>query len=135
MIQNPHAESGSSPPSTIPYSFEKIPEYFTQRPQWVCWKWVKRDSKWTKPPYQAKRIGAAAKSTDRTTWATFDEAVAAYKNPASGYAGIGYCLDPETEEIVATDENGNPCDHVTRFRQNRTLIGELHPRPSCRHRW
>jgi hypothetical protein len=63
--------------------------------------------KWTKPPFQAKRICTLAKSTDRTTWATFDEAVAAYQNPASKYDGIGYAIDHETEQIVATD-----LDHV-----------------------
>jgi hypothetical protein len=62
----PFTASGSSPgaspppkPVTIPYTFEKIPAYFCERPQWVCWKYVMRD-KWTKPPFQAQQIGALA---------------------------------------------------------------------------
>jgi putative DNA primase/helicase len=94
-------------PTSITYAFSKIPAYLRERPQWVCWRYAltknsKGESKWTKVPYQATRIGAKAISNKRETWSAFEQAVAAYENPASQYDGIGYCLDVE-EQIVGID--------------------------------
>ncbi len=65
----------------------RIPAALRERPQWVCWKYITRGGKQTKWPVNA-RGGGLADSTDPATWATFDEAVAAWK--AGGHAGIGY---------------------------------------------
>ncbi len=99
-----HLFASSPPkPTPIPYTFEKIPAYFRQRPQWVCWKYEFRDNDWTKPPYMAKQVGRKASSTDKATWASFEDAVAAYETPVAQYDGIGYCIDVETEQLVGTD--------------------------------
>jgi putative DNA primase/helicase len=94
-------------PTPITYTFGKIPVYLRERPQWVCWRYAlthnsKGESKWTKVPYQAPRLGAKAISNKRETWATFEQSVAAYQNPTSTYDGIGYCLDVD-ERIVGID--------------------------------
>ncbi|QOJ16785.1 MAG: hypothetical protein HRU76_03940 [Phycisphaeraceae bacterium] len=64
-----------------------VPEALRNRAQWVCWRYITRGGKRTKCPVNA-RDGGRADSTDPTTWATFDEAVAAWKS--GGYAGIGF---------------------------------------------
>jgi putative DNA primase/helicase len=73
---------------------EGIPEELRVRPQWVVWKAV--GDKPDKVPYSA-RTGRRASSTDLLTWATFQEALEAYKN--GDYAGLGFVFssaDPYT---------------------------------------
>src|SRR5215207_9094389 len=79
--------------------------------QWLCWRTEERDGKPTKVPY-SPLTGEKANSTDPETWASYEEAVSAYRE--HGYDGIGFvftpeddlcgvdldgCLDPETGEI------------------------------------
>ena len=97
-------------PAPIKYAFGKIPAYLRERPQWVCWQYAATDTgKWTKVPYSAKAIGTKAASTRPEEWAAFDDAVAAYQNPAAGYDGIGYCLAAD-EHLVGID-----IDHAVRL--------------------
>lgn len=56
---------------------------------WVLSKPIMRDGKWTKPPFQPN--GAYAKSTDPSTWSSFDTVLEAYKR--GGFFGIGFVLD------------------------------------------
>lgn len=92
-------------------SFEAtVPAALRERDQWVCWRYITRSGKQTKCPVSAR--GGRADSTDSATWATFDEAVTAWK--AGGYAGVGYVLsadDPfcgiDLDECI--DESGNIC--------------------------
>jgi hypothetical protein len=62
--------AGTSPPTRpvpIKYTFEKIPAYLRERPQWVCWRYeITEKQKWTKVPYQATSLGAKAATTRRT---------------------------------------------------------------------
>jgi primase-polymerase (primpol)-like protein len=79
--------------------------------RWVCWCLEERGGELTKVPY-GPRTGRRADSTAPETWASYEEAVNAYRN--HGYAGIGLvftpeddlcgvdldkCLNPETGEI------------------------------------
>ena len=94
---------------------ENIPEQLAERPQWVCWCLEVRDGKPTKVLY-TPGTQRWASSTDLMTWATFEEAVGAYKaaEPIT-YDGIGFvfcsadpfvgidldnCRDPETSMIT-----------------------------------
>jgi len=65
-----------------------IPVCLRQRCQWVCWKLELRKGKSTKVPYDAK-TGRMASTTDPTTWASFEDAIVAWRKN-EGYAGIGY---------------------------------------------
>jgi primase-polymerase (primpol)-like protein len=65
---------------------ETVPACLRDRPQWVCWRYIERDGKPTKCPYNAK-TGAMADSTDPSTWCTFDDAVAAWK-AGDQYEGV-----------------------------------------------
>ena len=75
-------------PNALPVIAENIPAEVRARPQWVCWRYLFRKGKWTKPPYQTN--GENAKSNDPDTWTSFEAALAAYQ--AGGFDGIGYCL-------------------------------------------
>jgi hypothetical protein len=94
-----------SPPAPTPikYRFDRIPAYLRERSQWVCWRYeLTEKGKWTKVPYQAARVGLRASSTDPSSWATFEEAVAAHQNALAEYDGVGYCL-ADGEDIVGID--------------------------------
>ena len=52
---------------------ENIPDELKDTPQWVCWKAVQRDGKWTKVP-KNPQTGKNASSTRPETWASFDDA-------------------------------------------------------------
>jgi putative DNA primase/helicase len=99
--------------------FDGIPEDLKTQRRFVNWryKW-KRDSKgvykWTKPPCQARNPKELAAVDDSSTWASFDEARAAYERgecDGIGYVliedddlfGVDYdsCVDPVTSEISA----------------------------------
>jgi len=64
-----------------------VPAALKEHPRWVTWKYVERDGKPTKCPFDPK-TGGAADSTDPATWATFDEALAAYQKDS--LAGVGF---------------------------------------------
>jgi putative DNA primase/helicase len=68
---------------------ENIPEEFTERPQWVCWRLEERDEQLAKVPY-APHTGFHASSTDLMTWTTFEEALTDYRANEDFYSGIGF---------------------------------------------
>lgn len=90
------------------------PDTMRNVPQWVVWILENNPSK-SKPdkvPYDAKAEGKPihASSTNRQTWATFEQAVTAYRT--GKYSGIGFimyppfaggdldnCRNPETGEL------------------------------------
>lgn len=65
---------------------ENIPEEMRDLPNWVLWRYEKRDGKKTKIPYSV--TGARAKSNDPETWTSFDKAA----RLASQYDGVGFML-------------------------------------------
>lgn len=89
---------------------KNIPQEMKSLPNWIRWKLVKRGTdKPTKVPIQPN--GAAASSTDPTTWTTFDEAVA-FEHVGNG-AGFVFpadrtmfgidldgCRDPKTGKVA-----------------------------------
>lgn len=116
--------NGKSPPRprALPVRPEGIPQELKDRDQWVTWRYILRDGKWTKPPYDPIS-GRGADSTDPTTWGSFQEVYAEYLLSRDGSApwdGIGYvlsdsdpytggdldkCRDPQTGQFRAwTDE-------------------------------
>lgn len=96
-------DSSSSAPV---FHAEKIPAELKNLPQFVCWHYVDRNGKRTKPPVDAKSNGKLlpAKSNDPATWASFDVAVATAQR--LNLAGIGLALS-ETDGLTGLD-----LDHV-----------------------
>jgi len=84
---NGEAPAAGAAASEVRLDTGRIPAALCERPQWVCWKYVTRGGKQTKCPVSA-RGGGRADSTDPATWASFDEAVTAWKS--GGFAGIGF---------------------------------------------
>ena len=71
---------------------ENIPVALKQHPNWVVWKSVVKDGKYTKIPFDAK-TGKAAASNDPSTWTTFEKAFeTADVLKGSEYSGIGFEL-------------------------------------------
>jgi putative DNA primase/helicase len=102
-----------------PPTIENIPGQLAERPQWVCWRLEVRDGKPTKVPY-TPGTERRASSTDLMTWATFEEALAAYEAGEPPYHGIGFvfcsadpfvgidldkCRDPESGEVEPWAQN------------------------------
>ncbi|HNO80379.1 MAG TPA: hypothetical protein PKN33_20220 [Phycisphaerae bacterium] len=89
-----------------------VPEALRERPQWVCWGFVKRGDKLTKCPLNPMK-GSKASSTDPSTWGTFDTAIAGSRKYGNGVgfvftaedpiAGVDLddCIDPQTGDIKA----------------------------------
>lgn len=69
-----------------------VPSELLVLPQWVCWRKQVRNGKATKVPYNAK-TGAHAKSDNPTTWATFEQAAAAYGR--GEYDGLGFMFSQD----------------------------------------
>jgi hypothetical protein len=67
--------------------FERIPAVLKQIAAWVTWRLD--GSK--KVPYQAESPNKRAKSTDRSTWSSFEAAKVCYE--AGGFDGVGIVLD------------------------------------------
>lgn len=69
---------------------ENIPSQLKDLEQWVLWRCEKNSKgKWTKVPYCRRGY---AKSTDPSTWDSFENTMALYRR--GGYDGIGICLAP-----------------------------------------
>jgi hypothetical protein len=85
-----------------------IPQELRDLNQWVVWRLQMRKGKPTKVPFRARDPECKASSTDPKSWASFDEAMAAFLRdesidgigfvfkPDGPYAGVDfdYCLDP-----------------------------------------
>lgn len=71
--------SDSKRPTCPPPILENIAGSMKSERRWCCWRfeWKKKENKWAKVPIDAD--GNWMKWSDRTTWLTFDEAVAAYR--------------------------------------------------------
>lgn len=81
---------------------DAIPCGLRDRRQWVVWRFQRRGEKQTKIPLRADG-GGRAKSTDPSTWATYDEAVAAVSKLSAD--GLGYAFSEEDDYVgVDLDE-------------------------------
>jgi putative DNA primase/helicase len=92
-----------------------VPQELRDRPQWVVWRFAlnKDGTAWTKVPFQARRPNYGASSTDPATWATFEEAEAAFyrlrnRDGDDRLDGIGFVFAADDPYI------GIDLDHSTR---------------------
>lgn len=77
-----------------------VPACLLERSQCVCWKYVEREGRKTKVPINP-RTGDLAKSTDRSTWSSFEDAVAAARRFAA-VEGVGFVFD-EADPFCGVD--------------------------------
>ncbi|EOW9529866.1 phage/plasmid primase, P4 family [Bacillus cytotoxicus] len=78
-----------------PYNFNEIPAELKALPQWILWKFEKRNGKPTKVPYQV--TGEMAQANNRRTWSTFATAVKFYLE--GDYDGIGFVFSRQDNYI------------------------------------
>ena len=68
-----------------------VPEEIRLIPQWVLWRYEDNGKvKLDKVLYQARKPAVKASHSDHTTWATFEDAIAA----ADQASGIGFVFAP-----------------------------------------
>ena len=117
-------EQAKSRPNALPVLADNIPRELQERPQWVAWKYERRQEKWTKLPLDP-RTGRFASSTNPATWGSFAEALAYYKTLAS-IAGIGYVFSSQDPFAgVDLDDARNPETGAIEARA-LDIIRELH---------
>lgn len=78
-----------------------IPAEMREFDQWLAWRMEMRGDKATKVPYNVAN-GERASASDPTTWASFDDVVAALENKPDDYQGIGFVLS-DTDPFTAID--------------------------------
>ena len=79
--------------TVVKVNFEAIPQELKQLRQWVLWCRRTRKGKLTKVPYQAN--GREAKSTDPSTWMTFDLVALQLTTKPDKWDGIGFVFSPD----------------------------------------
>lgn len=93
----------STPPAPST-AHRRIPAELKQDPSWVLWRYVLRDGKRTKEPYQTNR--RLAKTNSRRTMTTFDKVHEAYERD-DFFDGIGFVFHKDNPYA------GADIDHVT----------------------
>ena len=88
-------KSDGSGPQALPAPLQVL----TRDPFWVCWRWVTKNGKLTKVPFQVN--GKLASSTDPSTWTTYAHATKAFAEPKNKFDGIGFVLT--NSEFAAFD--------------------------------
>jgi hypothetical protein len=81
------------PKKPPPPRVDSIPAELRERPQWIVWRYEERGGKPTKVLYDPIRRKSRAKANDPLTWASFDEALAAFN--AGGFDGIGFVFSED----------------------------------------
>ena len=79
-------------------TFHTISETLRDCPQWILWRSEIRDGNKTKVPYQPS--GSYAKTSDASTWSTFEEARQAYET--GEFDGVGFVFT-EDDPFVGVD--------------------------------
>jgi putative DNA primase/helicase len=87
-LSQPAAEPPSRPPIV-----EAIPAELRERPQWIVWRYEDRDGNPTKVLYDPMRRKCRAEANNPLTWASFDDALAAFQ--AGGFDGIGFVFSKD----------------------------------------
>jgi putative DNA primase/helicase len=78
-------------PLALHVRFAAIPTSMKQEQRWLVWRFEQRDGRVTKVPYQARRGGRRASSTEPTTWSTFEAARDVFLANTT-YNGVGFVL-------------------------------------------
>jgi hypothetical protein len=100
-----------------------IPEDLKQDDSWVLWRYVLRDGKWTKEPYQANR--RRAKTNDPQTWTTFERAVEAYEQD-DFFDGIGFVFH-DGNPFAGADRDGVTEDQAQEWMDRFDSYAERSP--------
>jgi primase-polymerase (primpol)-like protein len=87
---------------------ENIPPELKSIPNWVCWLFERRGTRWTKVPVNP-HSGASADTTDPATWSSFEQALDVYQQlAADGLAGVGFVFSGDAYTGVDLDQCRDP---------------------------
>ena len=78
-------------PSTLALRPDSLPPSLKALPVWLCWRWLRKNDKWTKPTVSAHTL-RKADVTDPESLATFEKALA--RVTAGEVDGVGIALEP-----------------------------------------
>src|SRR5262245_46980963 len=92
----------SARPVALTVCPEEIPGELKALNQWVAWKYVFKEERWTKVPV-SPHTGRRGSVDDPATWAEFDRAVSRYQQQRLD--GIGLVLTPD-DPFVGVDVDG-----------------------------
>lgn len=97
------ATASDRPPLLAPVP-TGIPEQMRRARRWAPWRavWDEKKQKYGKVPHRAARPEYGLSNKNATGWATFDEAMAAYKAHPDQFAGVGYLMTGP-HGVVGTD--------------------------------
>jgi hypothetical protein len=110
-VRKTDIETSKCRPTPVSVHADGIPDELKALPNWVCWRYKRRDDKWTKVPIDPA-TGRNAKPNDASTWSSFDDALAGHNK--NGIDGIGFvfsesdpycgidlddCRDPSTKQL------------------------------------
>lgn len=87
--------SGHSAPKPVALEViaDNIPQALIRCSQWVCWRYLLRDGKWTKVPIDA-RTGRNASPTNPSTWSSFETMHQRYREDDS-LDGVGFVFSKD----------------------------------------
>jgi hypothetical protein len=85
-------------PKVLPVRPDSIPTELKDWQQWVCWRLIRKNGKWTKPPHRAD--GSNADVAQPGTWTSFAIALSGYET--GRFAGVGFVLT-EADPYVGID--------------------------------
>ncbi len=123
-------------PLILPVDPAGIPDDLKRLPQWVLWTLEPRGDEWTKEPWQL--TGRHASATDRSTWTTFDAAIAGHQSGKCD--GVGFVLSPDIRifcvdlDKVRDPATGELTDLARQWMELGTFT-ELSPSGSGLHLW
>ena len=83
-------------PQALELKPDNVPQKLAERERWVCWRytWKADRGEWTKLPIDCA-TGAAASSTDESTWSSFEQAVAYHNRDDRTTDGVGFVVTDE----------------------------------------
>lgn len=104
-----------------------IPESLRNNAHWCCWKYEDRGGRKTKVPYNP-HTGGKAMSSEKATFGTFEEALAAYQS--GPYDGLGIGLFDDLCGIDIDDcmtESGRVANHAVAIARSMDSYTEFSP--------
>jgi putative DNA primase/helicase len=99
-------EGATERPEALKVKPSGIPAELREPRQWVCWRFDRREGKWTKVPIDPSS-GKLASCTDPATWGTFERAMARYQK--GGLDGVGFVFTRDDDFAgVDLDDSRDP---------------------------
>ena len=111
---------------------DEIPDQLKELPQWVCWRYILKDGKWTKIPFRPN--GMPASTTDPATWSHFSVALDTYRQRRA-FDGIGFVFAPDDSYCGVDIDNcikadGKPKDWAKPILQALSTVAYCEVSPS-----